>query len=247
MSKEENESIYGIRPVIEAVKSGKQIDKVLIKQGLHGDLAGELVSILKEKGIQFQYVPLERFARFGSRNHQGVVAFVTPIELVELESLVPMIFESGRVPFILILDKITDVRNFGAIVRTAECAGVDAIVVPAKGAAQIGSDSVKTSAGALHHIPICRVGSLKVTLNFLRQSGFKVVITADKATELLYDVNLTGPIAVIMGAEDTGVSPDLFKLADSLIRIPIKGQIGSLNVSVASGVVIYEVLRQRGL
>lgn len=247
MSKEVNESIYGIRPVIEAIKSGKQIDKVLVKQGLSGELAGDLLNLMKDKGIHFQFVPMERFAKFGSRNHQGVVAFVVPIELVELESLVPMLFESGKVPFLLILDRITDVRNFGAIVRTAECAGVDAIVVPAKGAAQIGSDSVKTSAGALHHIPVCRVGSLKITLNFLKQCGFKIAITADKGSEVLYDVDLTGPMAIIMGAEDTGVSPDLFKLADNLIRIPIKGQIGSLNVSVASGIVIYEVVRQRGL
>ncbi|MHC1702406.1 MAG: 23S rRNA (guanosine(2251)-2'-O)-methyltransferase RlmB [Tenuifilaceae bacterium] len=246
MSQELNESIYGIRPVIEAIRSGKQIDKVLVKQGLSGELANELINLMKEKGIPFQFVPMERFAKFESRNHQGVVASVTPIELVELESLVPMLFESGKVPFILILDRITDVRNFGAIVRTAECAGVDAIIVPAKGAAQIGSDSIKTSAGALHHIPICRVGSLKMTLNFLKQSGFKVAITADKGTELLYDIDLTGPIAIVMGAEDTGVTPDLFKLADSLVRIPIMGQIGSLNVSVASGVVMYEVVRQRG-
>lgn len=247
MSSELDESIYGIRPVIEAVRSGKQIDKIIVKQGLSGELAVELFNLLKEKGISFQYVPLERFAKFGNRNHQGVVAFVTPVELVELESLVPMLFESGKEPFLLILDRITDVRNFGAIVRTAECAGVDAIVVPAKGAAQIGSDSVKTSAGALHHIPICKVGSLKITLNFLKNSGFKTIITADKGSEILYEVDLTGPIAVVMGAEDTGVSSDLFKFADSLVRIPIKGKIGSLNVSVAAGVMIYEVVRQRGL
>jgi 23S rRNA (guanosine2251-2'-O)-methyltransferase len=247
MSNEVNESIYGIRPVIEAIKSGKQIDKVLVKQGLSGELASELLKLMKEKNIHFQFVPLERFTKFNDRNHQGVVASVIPIELVEIETLVPTLFESGRVPFLLILDSITDVRNFGAIVRTAECAGVDAIIVPAKGAAQIGSDSIKTSAGALHHIPICRVGSLKVTLNFLKSCGFKIIITADKATELLYDIDLKNPIAIIMGAEDTGVSPDLFKLADHLVRIPIKGKIGSLNVSVATGVMVYEVVRQRGL
>ena len=247
MSKEVNESIYGLRPVIEAIKSGKQIDKILIKQGLSGELVGELFALLKEKNIHFQFVPGERFAKFGNRNHQGVVASVIPIELVDLEMLVPTLFESGKIPFILILDRVTDVRNFGAIVRTAECAGVDAIAVPAKGAAQIGSDSIKTSAGALHHVPICRVGSLKMTLNFLKQSGFKVVITADKGSELLYDIDLTGPLAIVMGAEDTGVSPDLYKFADNLIRIPMKGQIGSLNVSVASGIVMYEVVRQRGL
>ena len=247
MSKEIDESIYGLRPVIEAIKAGKQIDKILVKQGLTGDLAGELLSLIKEKGIPSQIVPFERFVKYGTRNHQGVIAFVIPVELVELESLVPMLFESGKVPFLLILDRITDVRNFGAIVRTAECAGVDAIIVPAKGAAQIGSDSVKTSAGALHHVPICKVGSLKVTLNFLKNSGFRTIITTDKASESLYNVDLTGPIAIVMGAEDTGVSPDLFKLADSLSRIPIMGKIGSLNVSVAAGVMIYEVVRQRGL
>ncbi|RPH30442.1 MAG: 23S rRNA (guanosine(2251)-2'-O)-methyltransferase RlmB [Bacteroidales bacterium] len=247
MSKEIDESIYGIRPVIEAINSGKQVDKILLKQGLVGDLASELLSLIKEQGIPFQLVPYERFAKYGNRNHQGVVAFVTPVELVELESLVPTLFESGKEPFLLILDRITDVRNFGAIVRTAECAGVDAIIVPAKGAAQIGSDSVKTSAGALHHIPICKVGSLKVTLNFLKNSGFRTIITADKGSEIIYDVDFKGPIAVVMGAEDTGVSVDLYKLADSLVRIPIHGKIGSLNVSVAAGVIIYEVVRQRGL
>lgn len=247
MSKEINESIYGFRPVIEAIKSGKQIDKVLVKQGLSGELAAELLTLMKEKNIHFQFVPIERFAKYGDRNHQGVVAFVIPVELVELESLVPMLFESGKVPLILILDGITDVRNFGAIVRTAECAGVDAIVVPAKGAAQIGPDSIKTSAGALHLIPICRVGSLKVTLNFLKNSGFRTVIATDKGSDSLYDVDLSGPIAIVMGAEDIGVSPDLFRLADNLVKIPIKGKIGSLNVSVAAGVVVYEVLRQRGL
>ncbi len=247
MSKEFDDSIYGIRPVIEAINSGKQIDKVLIKQGLVGELAAELMKLLNERGIPYQLVPYERFSKFGNRNHQGVVAFVTPVEFAELETLVPTIFESGKDPFLLILDRVTDVRNFGAIVRTAECAGVDAIIVPAKGAAQMGSDAVKTSAGALHHIPICKVGSLKMTLNFLKNSGFRTFVTADKGSEVLYDVDLKGPIAVVMGAEDTGVSPDLFKLADGLVRIPIHGKIGSLNVSVAAGVLIYEVVRQRSL
>lgn len=247
MSKEFDDSIYGIRPVIEAINSGKQIDKLLIKQGLVGELFAELMKLLNEKGIPYQLVPYERFSKFGNRNHQGVVAFVTPVEFAELETLVPTIFESGKDPFLLILDRVTDVRNFGAIVRTAECAGVDAIIVPAKGAAQMGSDAVKTSAGALHHIPICKVGSLKMTLNFLKNSGFRTFVTADKGSEVLYDVDLKGPIAVVMGAEDTGVSPDLFKLADGLVRIPIHGKIGSLNVSVAAGVLIYEVVRQRSL
>lgn len=247
MSKEFDDSIYGIRPLIEAINSGKQIDKVLVKQGLVGDLAAELMKLINEKSIPYQFVPYERFAKFGNRNHQGVIAFVTPVEFAELETLVPTIFESGRDPFLLILDRVTDVRNFGAIVRTAECAGVDAIIVPAKGAAQMGSDAVKTSAGALHHIPICKVGSLKMTLNFLKNSGFRTFVTADKGSEVLYDVDLKGPIAVVMGAEDTGVSPDLFKLADGLVRIPIHGKIGSLNVSVAAGVLIYEVVRQRSL
>lgn len=247
MSKEFDDSIYGIRPVIEAINSGKQIDKLLIKQGLVGELAAELMKLLNEKGIPYQFVPYERFAKFGNRSHQGVVAFVAPVEFAELETLVPTIFESGKDPFLLILDRVTDVRNFGAIVRTAECAGVDAIIVPAKGAAQMGSDAVKTSAGALHHIPICKVGSLKMTLNFLKNSGFRTFVTADKGSEVLYDVDLKGPIAVVMGAEDTGVSPDLFKLADGLVRIPIHGKIGSLNVSVAAGILIYEVVRQRSL
>lgn len=241
----DNEIIYGIRPVIEAINSGKQIDKVLVKQGLSGEMVSELMSLLKSKSIPFQYVPYERFSKFQGKNHQGVIAFVPPIELQSLEMIVPDLFEKGKTPFLLILDRITDVRNFGAIVRTAECAGVDAIIVPAKGAAQIGSDSIKTSAGALHHIPVCKVGSLKMTMNFLRQNGISIIATTEKGSDLLYDTDLKGPLAIIMGSEDAGVTPELVKTADKRVSIPVKGKIESLNVSVAAGVILYEVVRQR--
>ncbi len=239
--------IYGIRPVIEAINSGKQVEKVIVKQGLTGEMASELLGLLKKKSIPVQYVPYERFARFRNRNHQGVVAFVPPVELQSIEMIVPDLFEQGKVPFLLILDGITDVRNFGAIVRTAECAGVDAIIIPAKGSAQIGSDSVKTSAGALNYIPICKVGSLKVTINFLRQSGISVIIASEKESDLLFESDLKGPIAVVLGAEDTGINPEIVRVADQRLKIPVRGKIESLNVSVAAGIVLYEVVRQRGL
>ncbi|MGD9977010.1 MAG: 23S rRNA (guanosine(2251)-2'-O)-methyltransferase RlmB, partial [Bacteroidales bacterium] len=167
--------------------------------------------------------------------------------LQDLEMLLPQFIGEGKPPFILILDRVTDVRNFGAIVRTAECAGVNAIVVPAKGAASIGSDAVKTSAGALHHIPICRVGSLKMTVSFLKQSGLRVVSASEKAEKSIYDINFNGPVALVMGAEDLGVNPDLIKLSDEVAKIPLNGKIYSLNVSVATGIILYEIVRQRGL
>jgi 23S rRNA (guanosine2251-2'-O)-methyltransferase len=247
MESQKSDIIYGIRPLLEAVRSGKQIDKVLIRQGLTGDLASELLGALKHSGIPFQHVPYESFAKFKNRNHQGVVGFLAPIALHALEELLPKIIASGKTPFLLLLDRITDVRNFGAIVRTAECAGVDAIIVPAKGAAQIGPDSVKTSAGALHHIPVCRVGSLKVTISYLKESGVKVISASERGSKSLFEADLSGAIALVMGAEDTGITPDVLRVSDAVVRIPILGQIGSLNVSVAAGVMMYEVVRQRGL
>lgn len=239
--------IYGIRPVMEAINSNVKISKVLVRRGLGGNLAMELMGLLKHSNIPLQHVPPELFNKFKEKNHQGVVAYTSPIELQDLEMLLPQFIGEGKTPFILILDRVTDVRNFGAIVRTAECAGVNAIVVPAKGAASIGSDAVKTSAGALHHIPICRVGSLKMTVSFLKQSGLRVVSASEKAEKSIYDINFNGPVALVMGAEDLGVNPDLIKLSDEVAKIPLNGKIYSLNVSVATGIILYEIVRQRGL
>lgn len=244
-TRQNDDAVYGIRAIMEAVRSGKQVDKVLVKQGLSGELASELFSLLKQRNIPMQYVPEQSLNKYGNRNHQGVIAMISPVEFHDLEFLLPTIFEQKGSPFLLILDGITDVRNFGAIVRTAECAGVDAIIIPTKGSAKIGSDAVKTSAGALHNVPICKVHSLKVAINFMKQSGLKVISATEKANQTCYESDLTGPVALVMGSEDEGVSNDVIRLSDMLVAIPQYGQIGSLNVSVAAGVLTYEIVRQR--
>jgi len=242
-----SDTIYGIRPAIEAILSGKEIDKIIIKRGLSGDLANELFALMKDRGIVAQQVPAEKFFQFGNRNHQGVVAYISPIDFQPFEEVIARLWEEGKEPFIIILDSITDVRNFGAIVRSAECAGVHAVVFLAKGSARIGSDAVKTSAGALHHMPICKVNSLKSTLSYLSLSGIKVIAATEKASTVYTKANLKPPVAIIMGSEDTGISQNAIKMADELVAIPIRGKVGSLNVSVAASLMMYEVIRQQEL
>ena len=242
-----SDTIYGIRPLIEAINSGKEIDKIIIKKGLSGELVHELLTLLQSRGIAPQYVPAEKFGQFGNRNHQGVVAYISPVDFEPIEEVVARVWEKGETPFIVILDSITDVRNFGAIVRSAECAGAHAVVFPTKGSARIGADAVKTSAGAIHHIPICRVNSLKSTLSFLQLSGIKIAAATEKTERLYTSTKLDGPIALVMGSEEKGLSENTLKMADELVAIPIKGKINSLNVSVASALIMYEVIRQRGL
>lgn len=239
--------IYGIRAVIEAVNAGTKINKVIVKQGLNSPLALEMYGLLKHHDIQIQHVPIEVFNKFKEKNHQGVAAYISPIELFNIEELVPQLISENKQPFLLMLDHITDVRNFGAIVRTAECAGINGIIVPAKGAANIGGDAIKTSAGALMHIPICRVGSLKMVAMYLKENGIRVISATEKAEKSIFQANLNGAIALVLGAEDTGIGYDVLKLSDEQVKIPINGKIGSLNVSVAAGVTIYEAVRQRGL
>jgi 23S rRNA (guanosine2251-2'-O)-methyltransferase len=242
--KSNSDVIYGIRSVMEAILSGKEIDKVLIKKGLTGDLVQELLSLMREHGLAPQLVPADKFVQFGSRNHQGVVAFVSPVDFQPIEEVVARLWEEGKDPFLIVLDSVTDVRNFGAIVRTAQCAGAHAVIFPIKGSARIGSDAVKTSAGALHHTPICRVNSLKSTLLFLKNSGIKVVAATEKASTIYTKANLKAPIALVMGSEDAGISDNVIKMADELVAIPILGKVDSLNVSVAAGLMMYEVVRQ---
>lgn len=237
--------IFGIRAVIEAIRAGKDVDKVLIKRGLSGDLIKELYTELQNHQIPYQMVPDEKLSRVSQKNHQGVIALVSPISFSVFEEEVARLFESAKEPFILALDEITDVRNFGAIVRSAECAGVDVIVIPEKGSARIGSDAVKTSAGALYKLPICRVTSLKKALQYAQQSGIKVFGATEKTSEVYYRQNLTGPICLVMGSEDIGLSVEVIRTCDHLIKIPILGQIESLNVSAAASVLLYEVVRQR--
>ena len=246
MNKTKNtDLIYGIRTVIEAIDSGKQVDKILVRKGISGDLVNELIRLAHAHEIPMQNVPTERFNTLGKRNHQGVIAYVSPIDFQPIEEVVTRLWEEGQTPFILILDGITDVRNFGAIVRTAECAGANAVVFPAKGSAMVGSDALKTSAGALNHIPICRVKNLKSALTFLRDSGVRVVAASEKASTPYTKANLTPPLAIVMGAEDTGISDETLRMADELVAIPIHGQVQSLNVGVAAGVMLYEAVRQK--
>lgn len=240
-----NQMVFGVRAVIEALNSGKEIESLYIQRGLGGALISELKNLLNQGGIGYQPVPAEKLNRLTTKNHQGVVAFISPIIYQNVENVILDVFERGETPLILIADGITDVRNFGAMVRTAECAGVHAVVVPLRGAAQINPDAVKTSAGALYTVPVCRHQSLVKTARFLQESGLQVVACTEKTSSDLYIPDYRLPTAIIMGSEESGISDELLRLADHLARIPMFGQIGSLNVSVSAGVVLYEAVRQR--
>jgi len=243
----EKDMIFGIRAVIEAAEAGKEIDKVLVKRELQGDLFKELSTVLSSYDIPMQKVPLERINRITRKNHQGVVAFLSAITYEKIEDIVPFLYEQGKNPFILVLDGLTDVRNFGAIARTCEVAGVDAIVIPSRGSVTVNADAVKTSAGALMKIPVCKENDLTSAIQFLKNSGIKIISATEHAAQYYTEVDYTGPVALIMGAEDTGVSMENIRISDNLVKIPQFGTIESLNVSVAAGVLIYEVIRQKGL
>jgi 23S rRNA (guanosine2251-2'-O)-methyltransferase len=239
--------VYGLRPLIEAIKSGRPIEKLLLQQGAGGELFAELKGLAVAAGIPVQTVPSEKLQRLsGGGNHQGAAGFVSLIEYASLENILPAVFEAGRIPLVLVFDRITDVRNFGAMVRTAECAGVDAVVVPLQGSAPVSEDAVKTSAGALMRMPVCRSENLKTTIHFFKASGLRVVAATEKARTSYTDANLKEPLAIIMGSEEDGVSSELLKLCDEILCVPLKGEIESLNVSVACGIMLFETLRQRG-
>lgn len=242
---QEKDTIYGIRTVIEAVESGKDIDKVLIKPGLQGELFNELMATLKTHKINWQKVPQEKLFKLAGKNHQGVVALVSPLSYTDLEPVVEAALAEGRTPLILILDGITDVRNLGAIARSAECAGVDALVLPEKGSAPINADAIKTSAGALFNLPVCRVPKIWYSLKYLKEKGFTIYGASEKSETAYYKGDYRGPVALVMGAEDKGISSQVHKMVDTFVALPVKGEIASLNVSVAAGVLVYEILRQR--
>lgn len=237
--------IFGIRPVIEALNAGKDIDKIYIKKDLHGDQTAELFDAIKTAHIPVQRVPLERLNRITRKNHQGVVAMVSAVTYHRLDHLVPQLYEEGRVPFVIVLDSITDVRNFGAIARTAECCGADAIIIPERGSVSVGSDAVKTSAGALLRMPVCRERNTFGAVRFLKDNGYQIVAVSEKADFNYTLGDYSTPVALVMGAEDVGISPEVMAMADTRVSIPMFGHIGSLNVSVAAGVMMYEVVRQR--
>lgn len=242
---EKNDYIYGIRAVMEAIEAGKDIDKIFIAKDLHGDLSAQLLGLARKMHVVTQRVPVERINRITRKNHQGVVAMMSAVTYHRLDHLVPELYESGIMPFIIILDGITDVRNFGAIARTCECAGADAIIIPEHGSVSVGGDAVKTSAGALLHIPVCRVGSTAWAVKFLKDNGYNVVAVSEKADISYVEGEYTGPVALVMGAEDIGISEATLSECTTKVGIPMFGNIGSLNVSVAAGVMIYEVVRQR--
>lgn len=240
--------LFGLRPILEALSAGRTLEKIFLLRGTKNSLVSDISTAARAVGIPVQLVPSEKLDNLTRKNHQGAVAFVSPIDYAPLDSIVSGLFEEGKVPFLLLLDRITDVRNFGAIARTAECLGVQAIVVPGRGAAQINGDALKTSAGALNLLPVCRENNLQETVRFLQQSGVTVVACTEKAEEAVGAANLdfTGPVAVLMGSEEDGISPELLRLADVKLRVPMTGQIQSLNVSVAAGIMLFEVARQRG-
>jgi 23S rRNA (guanosine2251-2'-O)-methyltransferase len=243
----ENEIIFGIRAVIEAIQAGKTVDKILLKKDLQGDVVKELFAILTQYQIPLQRVPIERLNRITRKNHQGVIAFVSAVAYHRLEDVIPFVFEQGADPFIVLLDGITDVRNFGAIARTCECAGVHAIVIPSKESVSVNADAMKTSAGALNVIPVCKEKSINLAIRFLKDCGLTVIAASEKGAKYYTEVSFTGPVAIVMGAEDTGVSFENLRICDEIVKIPLFGTIGSLNVSVAASILVYEGIRQRQL
>lgn len=238
--------IFGLRPVIEAITAGKEIDKIFIRKDLQGELAAELNEALRgRRDIVVQRVPVERINRITRKNHQGVVAMLSAVSYVRLDNLVPQLYEEGRLPFLVALDGVTDVRNFGAIARTAECVGADALVIPQRGSVSVGGDAVKTSAGALNYLPVCRERNLAGALRFLKSAGYETVAVSEKADFNYTKGDYTKPIVLVMGAEDVGISPEVMAECNVRVSLPMFGHIGSLNVSVAAGVMMYEVVSQR--
>lgn len=242
----ESTTIYGLRAVIEALQTNKSIDKIYLQKGLGGHLYQELQQHMSRQEHNISYVPVEKLNKLVNGNHQGIVAKISPIEFRTLEEVVPETFERSDSPLFLLLDQIDDVRNFGAMIRTAECTGVDAIVVQKKGGAPVTADTVKTSAGAIFNIPICKVDHIKDAIYFMQASGVKVIAATEKTTDLLYEKDFCQPLALVMGNEGKGINPSVLKIVDGKAKLPIKGSIGSLNVSVACGAFLYEVVRQRG-
>lgn len=245
--KQTDQLLYGIHPVDEAAEAGKTFDKVWIQTGLRNEALGALLSKLRKLDAPTQYVPKAKLDRLTRKNHQGIVAFISPIEFQKLEWLVPAVYESGETPLIVVLDGVTDVRNFGAICRSAECAGAHAVVIATRGSAAINADAIKTSAGSLMRLPICRESNLEKSLEFLKESGLEIVSCHEEGEEVYSEASLLGPLALVMGSEDQGISAKLLATSTRSIRIPLQGKTSSLNVSVATGIGLFEILRQRNL
>lgn len=242
----DNQLIFGVRPVLEAIEAGKQIERIYIKKGSDTPLTLEISNLAKEGRIPLQYVPIEKLNRLTRNNHQGVVAQIPPIEYADInEILLALDPDSKKAPLIVVLDSVTDVRNFGAIARSAECAGVDALVVSLKSSAPVNGEAIKSSAGALNTIPVCRVGSIRNTLKLLQQQSMQLVAATEKSDTLVYDVPLDKPTVIVLGSEDRGISKEVIKMCDYQVSIPLMGKIESLNVSAAAAVLLFECVRQR--
>lgn len=239
------DTIFGLHAIIEAIEAGKTIDKLLLKKDLSGDLAHTLINLARERDITIQRVPIEKLNRITHKNHQGAIAMLAAVTYYKVDQVLPAVFDEGMNPFFVILDGVTDVRNFGAIARTCDCAGVSAIVIPEKGSVSVNGDAIKTSAGALNYLPVCREHSLKEAITYLRQSGCRIIGTSDKNSVNYTSENYTGPVALVLGSEGKGISPEVMRQCDAFVKIPEFGNINSLNVSVAGGIMMYEVVRQR--
>ncbi len=239
--------IYGLRPVIEAINAGKEVEKVLIQTGLRSELFHDLRVLLAQNSIPYQFVPVEKLNRITQKNHQGIIAYISSITYGDIENIIPFLFDQGKSPLILILDRITDVRNFGAIARTAVCAGCDAIIIPYYNSVRVSSDAIKSSAGALHLVPVCRSNSLIKTVEFLKSCGLQIVACSEKTQQPYYKTDMAVPTAIIMGSEEDGITDILLKSADQKVKIPMAGEIASLNVSVACGIILFEACKQRNV
>ena len=238
-------TIYGIRAVIEAIKSNENIDKIFIQRGLRGEQSNELEGLVKSKRLNTSYVPVQKLNRLTKNNHQGVVAQISPIEFHDLDNLITEVNETNENPIFLLLDQLSDVRNFGAIIRTAECTGVSGIIIQKKGGAPVNGDTIKTSAGAIFRIPICKVDHIKDAVFHMQASGIKVIAATEKSNQTIYDISFKVPCAIVMGSEGKGINPSILKVVDEKAKLPIMGDIESLNVSVACGAFLYEAVRQR--
>jgi 23S rRNA (guanosine2251-2'-O)-methyltransferase len=241
---EKNTEIYGIRAVIEAINSSKDIDKVFIQTGLKGKLIGQLESLIRKNKINFSYVPTQKLDRLSKKNHQGVIARIAPIKFYTIDNFSEVLEKSNN-PFVLILDQINDVRNFGAIIRTAEISGVDGIIIQNSSSAPVNSDTIKTSAGAIFNIPICKVNHIKDAIYHLQSMNISIISASEKSEKNIYDVDLKVPLAIIMGSEQKGINKSVINLSNESVKLPMYGKIESLNVSVACGIFLYEVVRQR--
>ncbi|MDM1534631.1 23S rRNA (guanosine(2251)-2'-O)-methyltransferase RlmB [Myroides odoratimimus] len=242
---EQDNQIFGIRAIIEAIEAGKDIDKVFIQKEASGELMSSLLKTLKKNNVNFSYVPIEKLNKLTNKNHQGAVANISPISFTSLEVLVEGVLEKKEKPLFVILDQISDARNFGAIIRTAVCCGADGIIISKNGAAPVNGDTVKTSAGAVFNIPICKVDHIKDAVFYLQGSGVTTLGATEKAEKEIYDVDLNVPVAIIMGSEDKGINPSVLKIIDEKAKLPMFSTIDSLNVSVACGAFLYETIRQR--